>query len=93
MVLSFFPFGLTLLESQVYGLTDALSNFLAALDTWFQLHRKKADSTQDLMWQHQGILSLTSTYPFIFCKGHLHLLLYLIHTMNCEGMSIIILVL
>lgn len=65
MVLSFFPFGFTLLESQVNGLTDALPNFPAALDMWFQPHRKKADSTQDLMWQHQGILSLTSAYPFI----------------------------
>lgn len=32
------------------------------------------------------IISITIRH-FIFCKNHLHLWLYLIHTMNCEGLS------
>lgn len=48
--------------------TGSLSSFLVALNVGFQPHRKKADSTQDFMWLHQGY-----TYHIYICMT-LHLL-------------------
>lgn len=61
---------------------------LRAADMWFQSHKSYADSTQDLMWRHQGTLPIPPVGHVIFCKHQLHSLLCLIHTMNCEQVNI-----
>lgn len=84
-----FPLNLVYLKPQGQRLTCALPDLLVALDIWFQSCRRQADTTQDLLWQHQETLPITFVQHFI-CKGHLHLILHLIPTTDCEGMSIII---